>query len=58
MCLLVLLCSGEVHVHNADWHSDDQTEGKEERTRPILLPGRAQVLHPVAALQETRQSQK
>lgn len=53
MCLFVPSCSGEVYVHHADRHSDVQIEGEEERTGPILLPGRAQVLHPVAALQET-----
>lgn len=35
----VLSCSGEVYVHHADWHSDDQTEGEKERTHQILLPG-------------------
>lgn len=52
MCLLVFPVSGEMHVHDAGWNSDEQNEGKEERTRPILLPGRAPVLHPVAAVQE------
>lgn len=56
-CLLVL-CSGEVYVHHADGHPDDQTEGEEERIGPFLLPRRAQVLCPMAALQETRQGQK
>ena len=55
---LVLSCSGEVYVHHAGRHSDEQAEGEEERTGPILLPGRAQVLHPVATLQEARQGQK
>lgn len=51
MCLSVLQ-SGEVYVHHADRHSDDQAEGQEERTGPILLPGRAQDLHSLAAFQE------
>lgn len=51
-------CSGEVHVHHADGHADDQTERKEKRPHQVLLPGRAQVLHQVAALEETGQGQK
>lgn len=49
MCLSVFLQSGEVHVHHADRHSDDQTEREEERTGPIFLPGRAQDLHSLAS---------
>lgn len=33
------ICSGKVHVQHAGGHPDDQAEGEEEGTRPILLPG-------------------
>lgn len=56
--LLVFSCSGEVYVHHANWHSVNQNEGEEERTGALLLPGRAQVLHPLATLQKTWQGQK
>lgn len=40
MCdFLTSFCSGKVHVQHAGGHPDDQTEGEEEGTRPILLPG-------------------
>lgn len=54
----VCSCSGEVHVHHADGHRDDQTERKEKGPLQVLLPGRAQVLHQVATLEETGQGQK
>lgn len=57
-CVCVCSCSGEVHVHHADGHWDDQTERKKKGPLQVLLPGRAQVVHQMATLEETGQGQK
>ena len=58
MTTSVCFRSGEVYVQHANRHPDDKAKRKEEGSGAPLLPGRAQVLHPLEALQEAWQSQK
>lgn len=47
-----------MHERHAVWDPDGEAEERVQRVGAALLPGRAQVLHPLAALQEERESQE
>lgn len=54
----VLSCSGEMHELDADRDPDGEAPWRLQGTGAVLLPGRTQVLHPLAAVTQEREGQE
>lgn len=56
--LSVSVSSGEMYELHADGDPDGEAPRGIQGTGPLLLPGRAQVLHPLEALTQEREGQE